>query len=98
MDMIRDSFTIIGFVVVASVIYFSITGLLEAIAEAIRKAKRKYQIKHRFDKPPTAKCYCKDCRFYDEYGDIRPEMKGYCRWFDFTVDDDWFCCEADPKK
>lgn len=98
MNMIRDAFTIIGFVVVASVIYFSITGLLEVIAEAIRKAKRRYQIKHRFDKLPTAKCYCKDCRFYDEDGVFNFEREGHCKWHDKTVNDDYFCWMADPKK
>lgn len=98
MNMIIDLFTIIGFLVVVCVLYFSITGLLEVIANSIRKAKRRYQIKHRFDKPPTAKCYCKDCRWYDEDGIFNFEREGHCKRIDLTVNDDWFCWMADPKK
>ena len=98
MNMIRDTFAIIGFIVVAGVIYFSIAGLLEVIVEAIRKAKRRYQIKHRFDKSPTAKCYCKDCRFYDEDGVFNFKRKGHCKWLNLTVNDNYFCWGANPKE
>ena len=28
--------------------------------------RRIWQYKHRFNKKPIAKCYCIDCRYYDE--------------------------------
>lgn len=41
MDIIVDFFTVAGFLLVVSGLYFLITGLLGAIANAIRKAKKK---------------------------------------------------------
>ena len=97
MDMVVDFFTMAGFLLVVSGLYLLITGLLGAIANAIRKTKRRYQIKHRFDGFPTARCYCKDCIWYDEDGIFKSEREGHCRWFDLTVNDDSFCWKADPK-
>ena len=43
----------------------TITGSLVWITETIRKvidhASYIHKQKHRFDKPPIAKCYCRDC-------------------------------------
>ena len=36
----------------------------KVIGELIDNLRWKYKHKHRFDKPPTAKCYCKDCVYY----------------------------------
>ena len=32
----------------------------------ILNSRRIWQYKHRFNKKPIAKCYCIDCRYYDE--------------------------------
>lgn len=48
-------------------------------------------IKHRFDKPPTAECYCKDCRQHGE--------DNQCFKFNGKrTADEWFCWDAEPKK
>lgn len=97
MDRILYFLTGIGLLVVLTVIYFLFIGTLKAIVDTVKKKKRKYQIKHRFDSPPTAKCYCKDCIWYDEDRIFKSEREGHCRWFDLTVEDDSFCWKADPK-
>ena len=47
-------------------------------------------IKHRFDKPPTAECYCKDCRLHGK--------DNQCFKFNgWRTADEWFCWDAEPK-
>ena len=58
----------------------------------IETKKFKYKQKHRFDKPPTAKCYCIDCKFRGSQRDYRE-----CSVVNRYVADEWFCNEADPK-
>ena len=68
---------------------------IEAIKDAIHNAKRHYQYKHRFDKPPTAKCYCVDCWYHDN------ETGRCCGFHDDTyrsTADNWFCYHAEPRK
>ena len=48
------------------------------------------RIKHRFDKPPTAKCYCIDCKYHDN-------ETGRCGGFGEFIADDRFCWKADPR-
>ena len=47
-------------------------------------------IEHRFDKLPTARCYCRDCINYKN-------NKGYCEMFGWYTSDQHFCSFADPK-
>lgn len=55
-----------GGVTIASIIVVIISWLGDIIPDRIKKWKRKRQIKNRFDKPPTAKCYCIDCLYHDK--------------------------------
>jgi hypothetical protein len=67
-------------------------GLLAAAVELVDYLKRQYQIKHRFDGPPTAKCYCKDCTHHSD-----ESMR--CYKFDgWYTADEWFCWDAEPRK
>ena len=67
------------------------------LLEFTDEVKFKYRYKHRFDKPPTAKCYCIDCGYHDN-------ETGQCYRFGETTEeyrctaDNWFCWEADPRK
>ena len=71
----------------------AITMLKDFIVDKINDLKRKYKYKHRFDKPPLAKCYCKDCRYY-----IAKENDGNCGVHaGWTVADSWFCWSAEPR-
>lgn len=54
-----------------------------------------YKLKHRFDKPPTAKCYCKDCKYHgilNSKGCEFPGRRGY------YAPSSGFCHEAEPKE
>ena len=64
----------------------------EVLYDFIKKLKWQYKYKHRFDKPPLAKCYCKDCRsYFEETGDCA----AHTGW---KVADNWFCWCAEPRK
>lgn len=63
-----------------------ISCLIDFVHDIIRKAKRKYKYKHKFDKLPTAKCYCKDCYYWHD---------GDCTHFrGWRTADNWFCWNA----
>lgn len=84
-------FTIIGILCTITALIMVIMVLIERIKDIIDHYKRKYQQKHRFDKPPTAKCYCIDCKYRTEYEECC--VLGGC----FKVADNWFCWKAEPK-
>ena len=77
------SIAFIGYVLVFA-------ALLLYLGEFIDKAKYKYRYKHRFDKPPTAKCYCIDCKYHDN-------ETSRCSGFGEFIADDRFCWKADPR-
>ena len=84
-------FTIIGILCTITALIMFIMVLIEKIKDTIQHYKRKYQQKHRFDKPPTAKCYCIDCKYRNKYKECC--VLGGC----FKVADGWFCWKAEPK-
>lgn len=66
--------------------------LIALIREKYAKLKWEHTYKHRFDRKPTAKCYCKDCKNWNsETG----ECYDHCN--SRRMADDWFCCFATPK-
>ena len=93
--MLIKILAIIGAITSAAFIGGMLAFVWVCLEEFIDKAKRKYRYKHRFDKPPTAKCYCIDCRHHDN-------ETGLCYRFGETTKeyrctaDNWFCWEADP--
>ena len=70
--------------------FFIIYGLFCSIKELIYKAKWKYKYKHRFDKPPIAACYCKDCRRHNN------ENRRCYKFEGWHTADNWFCWDAEP--
>ncbi len=63
------------------------------IKEVIENLKYDYQRKHRFDKPPTAACYCKDCaKWIEKTGECLDDCNSR------HMADCWFCCFAEPRK
>ena len=93
---IRDAFTYIGMITSICVLCFIGIVIYSFIEKQIDDAKRKYRQKHRFDKPPTAKCYCIDCIHHDNETKrcYRFEIK---KGYQCTADN-WFCWEAEPRK
>lgn len=89
-------FTSIG---IATVTVFGFTILvliIDCIANEIREAIWVYKYKHRFDKLPTAACYCVDCKFH---GDAIDSTRCTNR-LDVVLQtaDEWFCQAAEPKE
>lgn len=95
----NNLFEAIGIVVclifiICLVMYISIFG-----AEIVAKFMHRRKIKHRFDGGPTAKCFCKDCKYYSEYNasDKYNYGSGTCNAHkNWGVADDWFCWNATP--
>ena len=82
----------IGFCCLVGLFLLALAIFIPFLKEAIETKKLEYRQKHRFDKPPTAACYCKDCVKWSskngECGD--PFNERY-------MADSWFCCFAEPR-
>ena len=52
---------VFGCLAAASLIIVLVMLAIGAIEEKLEERKRAYIYKHRFDKEPTAACYCIDC-------------------------------------
>lgn len=65
---------------------------ISAVQYAIGNIKYTFKIKHRFDKPPTARCYCIDCKYHCTDGKC---VEGFTSRY---MGDSWFCCFATPKE
>lgn len=88
----KDFLAFIGFFALFAIGACIIVGVCYEIKEWILGLKYEYRIKHRFDKPPTAACYCKDCTRHDN-------ESGRCYKFDrWHTADNWFCWDATPRK
>ena len=74
------------------VCFVMIAAIFHGIKELIDVSKRRYIIKHRFDKPPTAACYCRDCKRHDDESHRCYKFDGW-----YTADN-WFCWDAEPRK
>ena len=83
----------IGIISVICILVTIATVAISGIGLKIEEYQRQYRIKHRFDKSPTAKCYCRDCKFWE------PET-GKCHSHHtapgYHMADCWFCYSAEP--
>ena len=86
-----EFFTAIGVFVIMAMIVAMFLAVIYAIRQFIRERIWIYKYNHRFDKAPTAKCYCKDCYFYGDFAHTR-----LCRMHNRSFADDYFCKDADP--
>ena len=90
--MIEDILMFMGLSSVIVLFGFFVIVIIDGVKLSVETLKQKYKIKHRFDKPPTAKCYCIDCRLHDN-------NTGRCHRFErFHSADNWFCFDAEPKE
>ena len=92
-ENVMHSLAIFGIAAIGLVLVYLLFAIKEAICKLITTMKRKYRYKHRFDKKPLAKCYCKDCVFYFEE-DERCAFGGIER----RISPDWFCEGATPDE
>lgn len=88
-------FTLFGIIssvmVLVAIIMFIIMNAYYFIVEKIEELKYDYKVKHRFDKPPLAKCYCKDCKYHKDNGECYSFTKRHTA-------DNWFCSWAERKR
>ena len=88
MDIMIQVLAVVGFCTLFVAVSFVGNFALDELDDFICRKKREYQYKHRFDKSPTAKCYCIDCETYRD---------GYCHLHRFRIADNWFCRNAMPR-
>ncbi len=92
-----EIFALLGFAVVSIAAGCAIKEFCEYVAYKIQSIKYKHRMKHRFDGPPLAYCYCFDCKDWCERDD--DSMIGKCIGFaDKYTSDDFFCKYAKPRK
>ena len=74
-------------------ILISLVGSIYCIlSNWVKRRVYLYKCKHRFDKTPTAKCYCRDCKNHSV-------TSNRCYKFDgWNTANDWFCWDAEPRK
>lgn len=82
---------IIGMAATVALFVTIIYIVCESLSTTLHNARWSYKYKHRFDKQPTAKCYCKDCHYYSKNGKCENVT-----WADRYTPDNWFCCDATP--
>lgn len=88
-----ETLAVIGFVALLFVIFSVATVAFYEIKECVEYMKWRHKYKHRFDKPPMAACYCKDCvRWNSETGECSDRCNSR------HMADNWFCCFAEPRK
>lgn len=92
MNDIKNVLMIVGVLAIITILVVIIMLIVDSIKEYIPYLHIKHIRKHRFDKPPVAKCYCKDCKYWiEEHGD--------CITFSgWKTADNWFCWKAEPRK
>lgn len=92
LKVVIHCFTCIGIVCMVLVIYELFGLLKDNIIDYRIHKKSKRIIKHRFDKPPIAKCYCIDCKHHDMQTDLcHRDGRRY------TANTE-FCSDAEPRK
>lgn len=74
------------FLVGATILGFTIIEVKNTIRDYLLKKEQK----RRFNKPPTAKCYCRDCCKWNENNGSCSKFKGW------RTADSWFCWDAEP--
>ena len=88
---IESFFTLMGVFAVLILCVFIFLTLFFLAKNFIEEKVNKYQYQHRFDKPPLAACYCKDCvKWNQESGECSDSCNSR------HMADCWFCCFAEP--
>lgn len=90
-EFLKDIVFLVGTCGISLIVAITIVTAKEAISDWIAKKKWEYKYKHRFDKKPLAKCYCKDCDYY---------YYEQCNYWGkrLGVNEDDFCSRAIPKE
>lgn len=82
---------VIGAATVIGLVGCVLAVLVHEIRDLIDRLEYRHMIAHRFDKPPTAKCYCRDCNWHRK--DEKCTLPGIERYTPLNG----FCYEAEPS-
>lgn len=80
----------VGFLACIGAFIVALYYLFDAVKCLTHELGWKHRYKHRFDKPPTAKCYCRDCRWHGSNG--KCGLPGITRY----TPDNGYCYESEP--
>lgn len=83
----------IGFATVCVVIGYLAVFIFNWICDSINTWEDRRKDKKN-SKPPKAKCYCKDCRYWNTYVNVKVCTINK----ELVPRADWFCHDADPRK
>ena len=87
----------LGVTVGASTLALFMVALTDSIKKLVGKIIYIYKYKHRFNKRPLAKCYCKDCENWHPHSPQATEGKCWGHPYVATTADNWFCWDAEPR-
>lgn len=88
----KEFLMIMGVIALFVLAALAVIFLTDGIGTLIDNLKLKYRQKHRFDKAPTAKCYCIDCVYHNN------ETGLCCKFETWNTADNCFCWNAEPRK
>lgn len=86
-----------GLAFILLIIGILLVVLRDWLKDTVDILRWEYKKKHRFDKPPKAQCYCKDCRYYETYNGYGKCTRGHIKT-GWNIEDSWFCWQAVPLK
>lgn len=102
METFKYILMVCGAAMLATISYALVDAFVYWIKNQIGDLKRSYNIKHRFEKQPLAKCHCIDCYYCGGY--ISPKVASskevQCTLWNggIVIEDDSFCYRADTRK
>jgi hypothetical protein len=92
-------FASIGVIATFILVVMFVALIISGIEVLVNDRRYNKRIKNRFKGGPTAKCFCKDCEFYNETSkpDKYNHGAGDCRAHNgWGVMDSWYCWTATP--
>lgn len=91
-----ELFVLIGMTAFALMIFVVLANIFVSAKERIHLSLKKYRDKHKFKKPPTAKCYCIGCHLW--YAHDNDRSMGSCgAWTDYHTSAEEFCSRGFPR-
>lgn len=80
----------LGLVALILIIIILLANAYVGIRDSVKLRIKKYRDRHKFEKPPTAKCYCIACGLW--YADSEERLSGRCgSWDGYHTCADEFC-------